>query len=483
MHAQLATFSFTGAGSCPTQNNIGITVANCSVTPFTRSNVTCVSSNDVFNSRDWPTATMMSTAHYIEVTVAATAGYIMNLTSVSFKIANSTTGPTNARISNNAVDAFLTGNSVTVSTTYNSVLWDFTDFSTNPGGSVSFRIFAWGAVSSSGTMRITDFNLYGTITANPIISYDLINQNIGIGNLPSTNYKLDVFGKLNVRDQLFAKNNLFVYNSNGRPSITLKNDNGETPNPENGGLVAGSAFGGGILFGNNWDADVSGGVSKRYLRIGAIDNNYVFTPVISIPSESLNVGIGTLKPAAKLDISTGNGSEYLRMSFASDVRFRNYLKNQWDGGDVTKNYISFNVSNGAESEGEVLRLIGNGNVLIGKTIQNNTAYKLDVGGIIRANKVVVNTTGADFVFDPSYKLLPLKQVEIFINKNKHLPGIFSAKEMQKDGIELADQQTKLLQKIEELTLYIIEQNKRAEELSEKLKALEFKFEKLVSDKK
>ena len=116
-------------------------------------------------------------------------------------------------------------------------------------------------------------------------------------------------------------------------------------------------------------------------------------------------------------------------------------------------------------------LPANGNVLIGKSTQTNTAYMLDVNGNIRANKVVVNTTGADFVFGSDYHLPSLQTVEQFIKANHHLPGIAPAQQMQKDGVDVGDNQTKLLQKIEELTLYIIEQEKQIRTLQEENKKI------------
>jgi hypothetical protein len=106
----------------------------------------------------------------------------------------------------------------------------------------------------------------------------------------------------------------------------------------------------------------------------------------------------------------------------------------------------------------------NGNVLIGKTNQINTNYKLDVAGKIRADEVVVNTTGADFVFKADYKLPSLVEVESYIKINNHLPGITSALVMKVNGMNVSEMQTKLLQKIEELTLYVIELNKKLEQL-------------------
>lgn len=119
-----------------------------------------------------------------------------------------------------------------------------------------------------------------------------------------------------------------------------------------------------------------------------------------------------------------------------------------------------------------------GRILIGKTSQTNTGYILDVNGNVRANKVTVNTTGADFVFEPGYKLISLNELENFVKKNHHLPGIATAAEMQKEGLELGENQTILLQKVEELTLYIIEQEKAKTDLQAQLDTLKKEFAEL-----
>ena len=101
-----------------------------------------------------------------------------------------------------------------------------------------------------------------------------------------------------------------------------------------------------------------------------------------------------------------------------------------------------------------------GNVGIGTT---NPTSKLTVAGNINSREVKVTVdAGADFVFEKDYALPSLQEVEKFVTENKHLPEIASAKEMQKEGINLSEMNIKLLQKIEELTLYVIEQNKKIE---------------------
>ena len=76
----------------------------------------------------------------------------------------------------------------------------------------------------------------------------------------------------------------------------------------------------------------------------------------------------------------------------------------------------------------------------------------------------VNTGWADFVFEDDYALPSLSEVERHIALNKHLPGIPSAAEVEAEGVALGDISSKLLQKIEELTLYVIAQEKRIEAL-------------------
>jgi hypothetical protein len=116
----------------------------------------------------------------------------------------------------------------------------------------------------------------------------------------------------------------------------------------------------------------------------------------------------------------------------------------------------------------VLTWTATGNVLIGKTSQTNSTYKLDVNGKIRANEIVVNTTGADFVFDENYSLRSLSESQNFVNHHKHLPEIKTAKEMQEDGVNMGELQIQLLQKIEELTLYILDLKNEIESIKKEV---------------
>ncbi|WP_255498689.1 hypothetical protein [Dysgonomonas sp. ZJ709] len=107
-----------------------------------------------------------------------------------------------------------------------------------------------------------------------------------------------------------------------------------------------------------------------------------------------------------------------------------------------------------------------GNIGIGT---ESPQAKLDVRGKIIADEVQIKVnTGADFVFQPDYNLKPLSEVEQFVKTNKHLPEIPSEKQMIEEGLNVNEMQIKLLQKIEELTLYVIEQDKKIEKLQEQI---------------
>lgn len=135
---------------------------------------------------------------------------------------------------------------------------------------------------------------------------------------------------------------------------------------------------------------------------------------------------------------------------------------QAGGISITDDY-----NNGAPVNG----LFVKGNVCIGTTDPGQ--FKLAVKGTIGAKKVVVTQNNwADYVFEDSYKLPTLKEVEEFIKKHKHLPDVASAKEIEKEGLDVGENQAVLLKKIEELTLYLIDMQKQID--SQKKEIMELK---------
>ncbi len=132
----------------------------------------------------------------------------------------------------------------------------------------------------------------------------------------------------------------------------------------------------------------------------------------------------------------------------------------------------------------------NGKIYIGSTPNYPSTtgdYKLFVeGGILTEKvKVALRSTGnwADYVFDENYRLMPLTEVEQFIATNKHLPGIDSAETLHKNGIDIADMQAKQMEKIEELTLYVISQNKAIESQNKEIEALKLQVKALIEKTK
>ena len=130
------------------------------------------------------------------------------------------------------------------------------------------------------------------------------------------------------------------------------------------------------------------------------------------------------------------------------------------------------LTNSLQPGGDVILATGGGNVGIGT--ENTSGYKLAVNGNIRAKELRVNTGWADYVFEKNYVLMNLFDVEKFIDMNGHLPNIPPAEELIKNGVDISMIQEKMMAKIEELTLYLIEAKKEILVMQKKIKDLESK---------
>ncbi|HEV8513589.1 MAG TPA: hypothetical protein VGQ59_09935 [Cyclobacteriaceae bacterium] len=171
------------------------------------------------------------------------------------------------------------------------------------------------------------------------------------------------------------------------------------------------------------------------------------------------VGIGTTTPSSMLDIQSGPATSALRLQ--GGLPYNTYYldvtpflrSSPWTVG------YSFNLKSSDGAWDNVLSMIG-GNVGIGN---NNPDAKLTVSGQVHAQevKVTVNAPGPDYVFEKDYKLTSLEEIKNYIDQNRHLPEIPSAKEMEKNGVQLGEMNMLLLKKIEELTLYMIDIKKES----------------------
>lgn len=161
------------------------------------------------------------------------------------------------------------------------------------------------------------------------------------------------------------------------------------------------------------------------------------------------------------------GSSFTRdivFKFASAGKsiIRAYRGDSWDS------YLQFMTTSNLGGIPLVrMHLSGNGNIGIGTT---TPTHLLTVAGGIKCREILIDiNSGADHVFSSNYNLRSLSEVNAFVMKNKHLPDIPSEKTMQEDGLNVNEFQIKLLQKIEELTLYILQQEERIQHLEKRLK--------------
>ncbi|WP_421977676.1 hypothetical protein [Roseivirga seohaensis] len=217
-----------------------------------------------------------------------------------------------------------------------------------------------------------------------------------------------------------------------------------------------------------------------------------------------SVGIGTTSPSYKLDVNgTGRFSGFLELQnpqtqyttslsdvisrSAFSIKAHNQNSTRLAFGQTGLGYtVTMQTTNGSSTASWHLALSPyGGNVGIG-TGNSNPAFRLDVSGTsrftqkmiaedgIEAKKVKVTATPGsvpDYVFQPNYKLKTLNELETFIKANSHLPNIPNAKEIEINGQNLGEMQLKLLEKIEELTLYVIELKKENQQQQREIQKL------------
>lgn len=229
-----------------------------------------------------------------------------------------------------------------------------------------------------------------------------------------------------------------------------------TPSPE-GNLQIGSGTENGMLF-------LGGG--KGYSGIGSTRSDGGLALGCNIYSRYNNDDF----KVARVSKSNSNGFSGIKLSRNGEIDFFGKY------GSVTFDDVA------NSNENIKMRISQLGDIGIGTLNMSDSSgsYKLSVNGKVRASEVKVYTGWADFVFKKEYDLPTLEEVEKHIKAKGHLQDIPNAKEVKENGVFLGEMNSKLLQKIEELTLYTIQQEKRINSLESKNVKLEEEKEELKS---
>ena len=306
-------------------------------------------------------------------------------------------------------------------------------------------------ITSFSYAQVTDEN--GTIADG---SSTILSGNIGIGTTPtsSSQYKLEVNG------QSKFNNSLLIGNPSGaRTEINLNNNHKVFAATNKKTIdLDGDYYGGGFVGVYRGDNGVNGvymesmpTLKHNALYVGEMRNDNLKSRAIEFKSRIFG--------------GDTEATNYIGMNLPNSVivigDFGWYKKGQGYG---LINKLKTNFMDDVYVE--------TGNVGIGTDsfVDGLDTYRLSVEGKVRAHSVKVYTSWADFVFEEDYNLPTLQEVEQHIKDNGHLKDIPSAKEVEGKGIDIGEMNKLLLQKIEELTLYTIQQEKR-------LKALEAKLDK------
>ena len=215
----------------------------------------------------------------------------------------------------------------------------------------------------------------------------------------------------------------------------------------------------------------TGGAGDSSLRINFGTSNIHNNPSVMAIKSNGNVGIGTTNPTGLLEVRSSNNNG-IRFNYGNTSSI-SFLPNDGDSQFHISHTLDnrLTISHGASvAQGKLLTIKNTGEMGIGTTSPD---AKLAVNGNIHAKEVKVDLVGwPDYVFTKGYDLPPLAEVEQHILEKGHLINIPPAKEVEANGIQLGEMNKLLLEKIEELMLYTLQQQKEILLLRKQLKKVD-----------
>ncbi|NPD48223.1 hypothetical protein HNS40_21895, partial [Lentimicrobium sp. S6] len=312
----------------------------------------------------------------------------------------------------------------------------------------------FGSYNTAKTFKIlSNFNPPGKGLIQGIAISSSGRVGIGVDN-PTA--KLEVNGGIVAQDDLDVRGDIITQggiNVNG----TTKTSGFQMTN--------GSDLGGKIL-----QSDASGNAS--WVAPGTLNGVGIWSGDANVAYYNGSVGIGTTSPSASLDLADIHPAGYPLLNVGND----SYLTDVENANTLGVYGIQDNTIGAIKLGSNGPKLYGANNCLAIGTTQTPSDYTLAVGGTIGCTRVVVRSENdwpawPDFVFADNYILPDLLEIESFVKENKHLPGVPSAETVAKEGLDLVEINTILLQKIEEITLLMIEQQKSMEKQQKEINEL------------
>ncbi len=439
----------------------------------------------VSNTETVVTAGVPDTEAPSAVTDLSAANTTFNSTDLSWSAATDNIGVTNYEVFQDGVSIANTGTTTTFNVTGLTELtsYDFTVFAQDAAGNTSpvsntETVVTLQAPDTEAPSAITDLASANTTTTTTDLSWSASTDNVGVTNYevfqdgvsiantgttttfnvtgltPSTSYDFTVFAE-DAAGNVSAVSNTETVNTDAIPdteaptAVTDLSSSGTTSNSTS----------------LSWSASTD--------NVG-VTNYEVFQDGVSIA----NTGTATTFNVNGLTPSTSYDFTVLAEDAAGNISAAGNTETvlTFDGGGIV-DYTSEN-ANLNTVDWTARDLFADRNLGIGTT--DTQGYRLAIAGnmIAEGVRVELQTNWPDYVFESGFDLKTLEEVKKFIEENGHLPNVPSAKQIEEEGIDLGTMNAKLLEKIEELTLYLLEQDAKIMELELKNSKIENLLERI-----